>query len=114
MCSFFFLMMRRTPRSTRTDTLFPYTTLFRSFGRVGLGGAADVTTLGVEDHRDAGVRGVDVCDEPDKCVLGPACGEVRDLRLERAGELRGGVGDVAAEGEHRIRVVGESRRELHR
>src|SRR3546814_15416444 len=26
----FFLMVRRPPRSTRTDTLFPYTTLFRS------------------------------------------------------------------------------------
>src|SRR3546814_19616431 len=29
-CLFFFLMIRRPPRSTRTDTLFPYTTLFRS------------------------------------------------------------------------------------
>src|SRR3546814_19782354 len=28
--SIFFLMIRRPPRSTRTDTLFPYTTLFRS------------------------------------------------------------------------------------
>src|SRR3546814_12034337 len=28
----FFLMIRRPPRSTRTDTLFPYTTLFRSIG----------------------------------------------------------------------------------
>src|SRR3546814_1415362 len=28
---FFFLMIRRPPRSTRTDTLFPYTTLFRSY-----------------------------------------------------------------------------------
>src|SRR3546814_9037143 len=27
---FFFLMIRRPPRSKRTDTLFPYTTLFRS------------------------------------------------------------------------------------
>src|SRR3546814_11656050 len=41
-CSFdelvrvFFLMIRRPPRSTRTDTLFPYTTLFRSAG--GLAG----------------------------------------------------------------------------
>src|SRR3546814_21138467 len=30
MCIFFFLMILRPPRSTRTDTLFPYTTLFRS------------------------------------------------------------------------------------
>src|SRR3546814_5983306 len=29
----FFLMIRRPPRSTRTDTLFPYTTLFRSVAR---------------------------------------------------------------------------------
>src|SRR3546814_16722609 len=35
LCSyfFFFLMIRRPPRSTRTDTLFPYTTLFRSVER---------------------------------------------------------------------------------
>src|SRR3546814_4932230 len=32
-CIFFFVMIRRPPRSTRTDTLFPYTTLFRSFGQ---------------------------------------------------------------------------------
>src|SRR3546814_3425423 len=31
---FFFLMIRRPPRSTRTDTLFPYTTLFRSLGEI--------------------------------------------------------------------------------
>src|SRR3546814_1617838 len=42
MVFFFFLMIRRPPRSTRTDTLFPYTTLFRSrdvftlLGRTGL------------------------------------------------------------------------------
>src|SRR3546814_11876896 len=33
---FFFLMIRRPPRSTRTDTPFPYTTLFRS-GANGFG-----------------------------------------------------------------------------
>src|SRR3546814_21030105 len=41
---FFVLMIRRPPRSTRTDTLFPYTTLFRSRTRLsvtpaGFGGA---------------------------------------------------------------------------
>src|SRR3546814_3662791 len=41
---FFFLMIRRPPRSTRTDTLFPYTTLFRS---------ADACRLPREAHRDA-------------------------------------------------------------
>src|SRR3546814_8280724 len=33
--SFFFLIIRRPPRSTRTDTLLPYTTLFRSLGGGG-------------------------------------------------------------------------------
>src|SRR3546814_18478723 len=33
--AFFFLMIRRPPRSTRTDTLFPYTTLFRSLTEGG-------------------------------------------------------------------------------
>src|SRR3546814_12170885 len=37
---FFFLMIRRPPRSTRTDTLFPYTTLFRSL-RQGINVLAD-------------------------------------------------------------------------
>src|SRR3546814_18661110 len=31
---FFFLIIRRPPRSTRTDTLFPYTTLFRSITKI--------------------------------------------------------------------------------
>src|SRR3546814_17271314 len=39
----FFLMIRRPPRSTRTDTLFPYTTLFRSPED---GDAADCLTEG--------------------------------------------------------------------
>src|SRR3546814_8934979 len=38
----FFLWIRRPPRSTRTDTLFPYTTLFRSV-IVAAGDVADVT-----------------------------------------------------------------------
>src|SRR3546814_6118559 len=46
---FFFLMIRRPPRSTRTDTLFPYTTLFRSSG----GGEPDGRT----DHRCDGAIG---------------------------------------------------------
>src|SRR3546814_5696790 len=46
----FFLMIRRPPRSTRTDTLFPYTTLFRSpFGGDRPARAPTFTvTLGVE------------------------------------------------------------------
>src|SRR3546814_12971286 len=36
-------MLRRPPRSTRTDTLFPYTTLFRSLGRGSSGRASTVS-----------------------------------------------------------------------
>src|SRR3546814_19248982 len=36
----FFLMIRRPPRSTRTDTLFPDTTLFRSFATLVANGYA--------------------------------------------------------------------------
>src|SRR3546814_1200673 len=40
-------MIRRPPRSTRTDTLFPYTTLFRStlFGKSSTGGAVLFTPI---------------------------------------------------------------------
>src|SRR3546814_4735758 len=37
-CFFIFLWIRRPPRSTRPDTLFPYTTLFRSKQRLVFGG----------------------------------------------------------------------------
>src|SRR3546814_16217286 len=46
---FFFLMIRRPPRSTRTDTLFPYTTLFRSWGSRFSATAA--TPRGSKDRR---------------------------------------------------------------
>src|SRR3546814_15520372 len=43
----FFLMIRRPPRSTRTDTPFPYTTLFRSGLRSGVL-AGNVERVGVD------------------------------------------------------------------
>src|SRR3546814_227526 len=47
MVSFFFLMLRRPPRSTRTDTLVPYTTLCRS----GEGKEEAVDFGAPDDHR---------------------------------------------------------------
>src|SRR3546814_12346856 len=41
-------MIRRPPRSTRTDTLFPYTTLFRSFGYGSYRGHDVITSTFVE------------------------------------------------------------------
>src|SRR3546814_1506354 len=41
-------MIRRPPRSTRTDTLFPYTTLFRSLALVGLAADRGLLLLDLE------------------------------------------------------------------
>src|SRR3546814_14994097 len=63
-------MIRRPPRSTRTDTLFPYTTLFRSL-------LEDIRALSdkvsVEVHRDDGQR------KPSFAVTSP--GHDIDLRF---------------------------------
>src|SRR5881397_1602547 len=48
---FFFLMIRRHPKSTRLNTLFPYTTLFRSpRARAGEHHSADRSHRFREDH----------------------------------------------------------------
>src|SRR3546814_6082664 len=55
----FFLMMRRPPRSTLTDTLFPYTTLFRSataYGTLTLNG--DGSYSYVLDNASQAVQGL--------------------------------------------------------
>src|SRR3546814_73685 len=56
---FFFLMIRRPPRSTRTDTLFPYTTLFRSHSdcmcRKLLRFPRTMPTRGVQDTEKPGL-----------------------------------------------------------
>src|SRR3546814_16745966 len=49
---FLFLMIRRPPRSTRTDTLFPYTTLFRSAHSIGEVGLRQ--GVGRQGHRPLG------------------------------------------------------------
>src|SRR3546814_17230476 len=49
---FLFLMIRRPPRSTRTDTLFPYTTLFRSLHILEVQAIADDTAATKLTGRD--------------------------------------------------------------
>src|SRR3546814_12372172 len=63
----FFLMIRRPPRSTRTDTLFPYTTLFRSHLML-VTDQAKLIRMGLESLRvigrsSAGVRLFNVSDD---------------------------------------------------
>src|SRR3546814_15537194 len=72
-------MIRRPPRSTRTDTLFPYTTLFRSLAaRGGLRrGALQVGDQGLGAGLAAGAGGND------------AAHDVQQLVAERAGIVQG-------------------------
>src|SRR3546814_18469583 len=57
-------MIRRPPRSTRTDTLFPYTTLFRSeiVDQIGVGENIEVGVARPREHR-AAARRRDQCPE---------------------------------------------------
>src|SRR3546814_6680869 len=60
----FFLMIRRPPRSTRTDTRFPYTTLFRSLdeqGNVLTPLDHDSLRSAVEKLRRDGIEAAAVC-----------------------------------------------------
>src|SRR3546814_15440908 len=67
-------MLRRPPRSTRTDTLFPYTTLFRSpverrqsLHRVRRGRADEAVELLRPDRRRDGGTGAFHCPAPPAC-----------------------------------------------
>src|SRR3546814_11768954 len=83
---FFFLMIRRPPTSTRTDTLFPYTTLFRSRGHVRQG-------AGVHSRRLCGLQsgGMDAQREPalQRCrhVLHALYGGAGGRKLQRLWRL---------------------------
>src|SRR3546814_4407498 len=65
-------MIRRPPRSTRTDTLFPYTTLFRS--REVTGVRTGVGDMIKDESRDATGRGED--DEGKGCDDRSLCGKL--------------------------------------
>src|SRR3546814_8943393 len=65
-------MIRRPPRSTRTDTLFPYTTLFRSLGAGAVIDGDGVAGLDkVPRHRPAHNAGADKGDAENYVVHGP-------------------------------------------
>src|SRR3546814_15439702 len=88
MVHFFFLMRRRPPRSTRTDTLFPYTTLFRSHLRY--------------EHREwRGRDGRTYCRKSDGTVgllIGGAAGALAGRAIDTRGERTTGTVLGAAAG----------------
>src|SRR3546814_20656878 len=87
-------MLRRPPRSTRTDTLFPYTTLFRSRVAIDAHHGPFVHQLRAEALVKADRRGVPVEHppfEPRAVAFDAELGEMREQRLaepraERLGE----------------------------
>src|SRR3546814_15046996 len=79
---FFFLMLRRPPRSTRTDTLLPDTTLFRSLrGRDGAGEGVGDRMPRFAARRIVGVRRVD----QRAMTLAREAAFARDRRVDRRG-----------------------------
>src|SRR3546814_1836567 len=103
--SFFFLMIRRPPRYTRNDTLFPYTTLFRSHAACFLeDGFRCIQSSGVRCHQiDAVIQLAIVVLEPEfqspqrltqqiafRCFYGAGCGRCikRSRSEEHTSELQ--------------------------
>src|SRR3546814_19829837 len=76
-------MIRRPPRSQRTDTLFPYTTLFRSLNREPRLriAAADDPAIG-QGHRDAELHRIDLAQLRDIARDLAAIGLRRHLRRD--------------------------------
>src|SRR3546814_19368303 len=84
--SFFFLMIRRPPRSTRTDTLFPYTTLFRSkTGAVERTRSANIDRRADAARRDRRPSAFIHLDPGH--ALGREVGEIERTRRRRAGTI---------------------------
>src|SRR3546814_3115404 len=86
-------MIRRPPRSTRTDTLFPYTTLFRSVLDPAFGAAAEIaqvervgTALALDHRAIAHQRGEARTVERRRHRDQPQIGAQRGLRVERERE----------------------------
>src|SRR3546814_20331283 len=79
-------MSRRPPRSTRTDTLFPYTTLFRSHRQQARRGDARPVPP-CRDHRDARREGIERPVHPDMTAQPAAIEPPSAARHERADRI---------------------------
>src|SRR3546814_12021315 len=86
-------MIRRPPRSTRTDTPFPYTTLFRSYG-VGFG--SDLASATLDNSGTIG-------SEAGTGVFHGTLGDVTITKAE-GGSIEGGTHGVYAGGDGSLRL----------
>src|SRR3546814_3878182 len=78
-------MIRRPPRSTRTDTLFPYTTLFRSRRSAGTPSPADARDESSDQESLRADRRPDIARREDRRLCGGAGG---DIARARCGAMR--------------------------
>src|SRR3546814_13975705 len=90
-------MKRRPPRSTRTDTLFPYTTLFRSGAVVSVGDAGQEDDLAVDRDEGEILVGAAVAAFGVEEVVGQL-DVVAGLQVQRPLDGRAEGGVVAVEG----------------
>src|SRR3546814_17062597 len=90
-------MIRRPPRLTLTDTLFPYTTLFRSLVGIGIEREAVHAVDLVGDHRKGSASGEIVAE---RVTIVGAVGEQADAGAALGGEIgRGDEGGRLARGQ---------------
>src|SRR3546814_5968854 len=75
-------MIRRPPRSTRTDTLFPYTTLFRSRVRISM------TECVTDNNKETNMGNVHDAGDSHFSVLTPRERDVMDRSEEHTSELQ--------------------------
>src|SRR3546814_5043245 len=106
-------MLRRPPRSTRTDTLFPYPTLFRSLRRgearqvvraagLGAGAGEPLSAEGLHAHHRADPVAVDV-DVADLGARRDVLDRLVDARVDAQGQaVAGGVDGV----DHLVQIAG--------
>src|SRR3546814_14620913 len=87
---FCYMMIRRPPRPTRTETLFPFTTLFRSIDATGGGVGVVSAAEFVQDPRLVPIRLSDsevLMDEALVCLRERAAGKVIRAFFETAREV---------------------------
>src|SRR3546814_17548779 len=91
-------MIRRPPRSTRTDTLFPYTTLFRSRALVRPAGEAGLALETFDDGGRIGRFGIALPAYDEMRLIAPGAGgeaEGRQVGLDGDGPANGVNGGAA-------------------
>src|SRR3546814_19427914 len=101
-------MRRRPPRSTRTDTLFPYTTLFRS-RFLSSGDNDDVGACICEIKRNLASDALTAAQHERGA---PSNSEIHDILLSQSARLPGGLGETFLRAPHYPPALGQDERRV--